>query len=367
MPKILFVTTNFENGAIPNILLDLAPHWTALGWDLHFLTLEPLPEGHASVNRCRSLGYPLEALGVSAESTWGALWALGPAIRRIGPNLISTHLGRADVYVPWVKGRIPQVSTFHSVRKNASRITQWGWKVSDGLVAHRTGVSQACLDSFYADGFLHSPHSVIYNPIDAARLVPKRTAAEVRTFFGWDPSVRLLVAVGRLVPLKGHYDLVKAFARLAPQNPDLRLVIAGEGPLSLQLPHLVAGFLMTGRIKLAGSWEGVADLYNAADLLVFPSHWEGLGLVPLEALACGCPVASSRLPAVAEFLTEGVNGRFFEPANPTDLARVVADILAAPEVAKAQAARGREMVLERFAPAPIAKQYDAVFRKVLVG
>jgi len=365
MPKLLLITTNFENGAIPNILLDLAPHWVRLGWSLHFLALEPLPEDQASVIRCRSLGYPLESLGVSARAAWRALRALGPAIRRIAPDVIHTHLGRADVYTPWVKGTVPMVSTFHSVRRNSGRLTQWGWKVSDRMVAHRTGVSQACLDSVYADGYLTSPHSVIYNPVDASRLVPRRHREAVLASFGWDPSVRLLLAVGRLVPVKGHTALVAAFAQLAPGQPDLRLVIAGDGPLKDELETLIDQFGLSGRVVLAGAWEGVGDLYAAAELLVFPSQWEGLGLVPLEALACGCPVASSRLPAVAEFLTEGVTGRFFEPGSSGEIARVVGEMLADPVGIRRLADQGRTLVLDRFSPEPIARQYDAVYRRAL--
>lgn len=365
MPKLLFITTNFENGAIPNILLDLAPHLVDLGWNPHFLALEPLPEDHASVVRCRALGYPIESLGVSARAALRALRALGPAIRRIAPDIIHTHLGRADVYTPWVKGSIPMVSTFHSVRRNSGRLTQWGWKISDGQVTHRTGVSQACLDSVYADGFLHSPHSVIYNPVDRNRLIPQRGRDAVLNQLGWNSSVRLLLAVGRLVPVKGHAALIAAFADLAPRQPDLRLVIAGDGPLKEELEALIDQFGLAGRALLVGAWEGVGDLYGAAHLLVFPSQWEGLGLVPLEALACGCPVASSRLPAVAEFLTEGVTGRFFEPGSSAEISRVVGEMLADPEGTRSLATRGRAMVQERFAPEPIARQYDAVYRRAL--
>lgn len=367
MPKLLFITTNFENGAIPNILLDLAPHWVQLGWDLHFLTLEPLPEDQDSVVRCRASGYPLESLGVSSRAALGALRALGPAIRRIVPDLIHTHLGRADVYTPWVKGRVPMVSTFHSVRWNSGRLTQWGWKLSDALVAYRTGVSKACLNSVYADGFLRSPHSVIYNPVDASRLAPRRTKAEVCSAFGWGPQTRFLLAVGRLVPAKGHTALIAAFARLVQNDPQLRLLIAGDGPLKTELEALIDQFELAGKVRLAGAWEGVGDLYASAELLVFPSQWEGLGLVPLEALASGCPVASSRLPAVEEFLVEGENGRFFEPGSSAEIARVVAEMLADPLGSQTLADRGRTMVQERFSPEPIARQYDAVYRRVLGG
>ncbi|NNM66986.1 MAG: glycosyltransferase family 4 protein [Spirochaetales bacterium] len=365
MPKILFVTTSFENGAIPNILSDLAPFLKAEGWNLEALTLERIPEEHASVKRWRGLGLALGSLNQSPRETLKTLKPLRDAIRQASPDLIHTHLGRADIYVPWVKGKTPQVSTFHSVRRNSGRLTQLGWKVSDGLVAHRTGVSQATLDSFYSDGFLRSPHSVIYNPVDGERLRQNRTRAQVLACFGWQEPVRLLAAVGRLVPVKGHRDLLTAFAELAASDPQLRLVIAGEGPLEDQLRQQIRSLGLEGQAVLSGAWEGVADLYHAAELLVFPSLWEGLGLVPLEALYCGCPVASSRLPAVREFLTEGVTGNFFEPADPKSLVLAVRKILEDPKGSRERAQRGAQMVQERFAPSKIAKEYEQVYKRVL--
>ena len=367
MPKILLVTTSFENGAIPNILIDLAPFWLESGFIPQILTLQPFPADDAPVQRWRALGLGIESLGMSSRATLSVLGPLGRKIRTLAPELIHTHLGRADVYVPWVKGRVPQVSTFHSVRRNAGRLTRWGWKLSDRLVSHRTGVSQACIDSFYADGFLRSSHSVIYNPVNPGRLAGFRRRSDLLAGFGWDDTVRVLLAVGRLVPVKGHWDLLEGFAELARARPELRLVIAGDGPLEGELRGRIESLRLADKVKLAGSWSGVGDLYRAADLLVFPSHWEGLGLVPLEALSCGCPVVSSRLPAVEEFLTEGETGRFFAAGDPVDLARVVAEALDKPEEGRAQALRGQAMVRDRFAPARIAAQYGDLWREVLGG
>jgi glycosyltransferase involved in cell wall biosynthesis len=365
MPKILLVTTSFEPGAIPNILLDLAPIWVEEGFVPHIVTLEAFPSDDTPVRRWRALGLGIDALGMSSRATLGVLGPLKEAIRTIRPDLIHTHLGRADVYVPWVKGLVPQVTTFHSVRRNAGRLTRWGWKLSDRLVAHRTGVSQACLDSFYQDRFLRSAHSVIYNPVSPGRLESRRGRADLLESFGWDDPVRVLLAVGRLVPVKGQMDLLEAFGTLTKTRPDLRLVIAGDGPLERELRHRIGILGLETRVRLAGAWSGVGDLYRLADLLVFPSHWEGLGLVPLEALACGCPVVSSRLPAVEEFLTEGETGRFFAPGNPVDLARVVAHALDDPGASRLQAVRGGALVREKFAPALIAAQYGELWNRVL--
>ncbi len=367
MPKVLFVTTSFENGAIPNILADLAPHWLEQGLEFEALTLETIPEEHASVKRWRALGLSLSGLNLKARDTWQAVGPLRRAIQQLKPDLLHSHLGRADIYTAWAQKKLPQVTTFHSVKRNAGRATLWGWKLTDRRVAHRTGVSQASLDSFYADGFLRSPHSVIYNPVDTQRLSPRRTRDEVLRSWGWSPDVKLLCAVGRLVPVKGHSELLTAFAQLALDEPALRLVIAGDGPLQEALNQQISALGLQGRAILAGGWDGVGDLYRASEALVFPSHWEGLGLVPLEALACGCPVVSSRLPAVSEFLEEGVNGNFFAPQDSASLVQALRRVLENPRAARERAQRGAQMVQERFSPQKIASQYLTLYREVLLG
>ncbi|NNM55433.1 MAG: glycosyltransferase family 4 protein [Spirochaetales bacterium] len=367
MPKVLFVTTSFENGAIPNILSDLAPHWLEQGLEFEALTLEAIPEEHASVKRWRALGLSLSSLNLKARDTWQAVGPLGRAIHRLKPDLLHSHLGRADIYTAWAKKNIPQVTTFHSVKRNAGRSTVWGWKLTDRRVAHRTGVSQASLDSFYADGFLRSPHSVIYNPVDTARLKPRRTRDQVLASWGWGNDVKLLCAVGRLVPVKGHAELLTAFAQLVHEDASLRLVIAGDGPLQESLNLQISTLGLQGKAVLAGGWDGVGDLYRSSEALVFPSHWEGLGLVPLEALACGCPVVSSRLPAVSEFLEEGVNGNFFTPQDSTSIVQALRGVLENAPAARERAQQGAEMVQERFSPSIIASQYLTLYRKVLLG
>ena len=366
MKRLLLVTTSFENGAIPNILLDLAPYWRNQGWYCTFLALEPLPEDHDSVVRCRRLGFALRSLNVGPRSVFRALLRLRRAIRDLKPDLISTHLGRADVYTPWVKGHVPMITTHHNIRQHHGRLTDFGYRISDHKVSARTGVSQACNDSFVAHGFLKTPHSVIFNPVDPKRLVPTRSRAELLREWGWDEPVRLLVTVAWLATQKGHADLIEAFCRLKTEGAtDLRLVLAGEGPLRFELEALIAHRGLQGEVRLLGLYPGVADLYAAADAFVLPSHWEGLGLVILEAWCLGCPVGASALPAVKEFMVDGENGVLFSPSDPAALAAGISRLLADPVRARLWATQGRQLVEARFSPEGIASQYSEVFDQVL--
>ncbi len=365
--KLLFIVNSFENGAVPNILLDIAPALTSAGWLPRFLCLEPLPEAHDSVTRCRAAGLPLESLDLSPRSYLKAIFALRKKIPRIEPDLIHTHLGRADIFTPWAKGTVPQITTFHSVRQNYNRLTLAGYRLTDGLVAHRTGVSQAAIDSFYQNGPLKSSHSVIYNPVNPERIKPRRTREQVFQALGWEDRKAdpLLVCVGRLIPVKNQKTLIDALPLLLKDFPGLRCVIAGDGPLRGDLEAQIRALGLEDRAKLAGAWEGVADLYAASAALVFPSLWEGLGLVPLEALASGCPVAASDIPAVREFLVNRENGLLFGPGSPASLALAVKELLENPLLTRERTERGRQRVLERFAPGKIAGQYLALYEKVL--
>ena len=368
MTSILFITTSFEDGAIPNILLDLAPLWRSWGWDCTFLALEPLPEHHASVQRCRQLGFRLLSLNVGPRSVIRALFRLRRVIRDLAPDLISTHLGRADIFTPWVKGKVPMITTHHNVRSHHGFLTNFGYKISDSLVAVRTGVSQACNDSFLLDGFLTTPHSVISNPVDPNRLVVGHSRQELLRSWGWDEPVQLLVAVARLSQQKGQPDLLEAFRRLkASGRTTLRLAIAGEGPLRAELEQLITDKGLSHEVRLLGRYPAVADLYAAADGFILPSLWEGLGLVILEAWCLGCPVAASDLPAVQEFVVDGENGALFRAGDPNAIAEGIVRLLDDPNRGRLWASRGRQLVLERFSPVRIAKQYSDLFHKVLTS
>ena len=120
-------------------------------------------------------------------------------------------------------------------------------------------------------------------------------------------------------PHKNHERLYEAFARLRDGRPELRLVLTGVGHDQSGLPP---GVETRGGVDPA---ELVA-LYRRAAAVVFPSLYEGFGLPPLEALACGCPVASSHAGSLPEVL--GDAAVLFDPEDPDAIAAGVSEALA---------------------------------------
>ena len=135
---------------------------------------------------------------------------------------------------------------------------------------------------------------------------------------------RYLLAVGSANPNKNLSALVQAFGRL-PAQADLRLVIVGAGS-----PGVFAGaaILDAPGVVRAGAVDDaeLKALYQRAAALVFPSLYEGFGLPPLEAMACGCPVAASRAASIPEVC--GDAALYFDPGSVDDIAGALRRLLA---------------------------------------
>jgi glycosyltransferase involved in cell wall biosynthesis len=163
----------------------------------------------------------------------------------------------------------------------------------------------------------------------------------------------ILLYPARAWPHKNHARLFEAFAILRGHDPKLRLVLTGGGLDRLgQLPD---GVERWGVIPLAE----LASLYRRAACLVFPSLYEGFGLPPLEAMACGCPVAAANVAAIPEVC--GDAAVLFDPHDPESIADAVLQ-------ADARAEELREKGLaraSRFTWEASARAHDDVYRFAL--
>ncbi len=130
-----------------------------------------------------------------------------------------------------------------------------------------------------------------------------------------------LLYPARRWPHKNHDRLFEAFALLRRERPDLRLVLTGGGDFT----NVPEGVEARGHVPRAE----VVSLLQRASALVFPSLYEGFGLPPLEAMACGCPVASSNAAALPEVV--GDAARLFDPRDPSAIADAVREVLDNPE------------------------------------
>jgi glycosyltransferase involved in cell wall biosynthesis len=168
---------------------------------------------------------------------------------------------------------------------------------------------------------------------------------------GDEPRERFLVYPARPWPHKNHERLFAAFAELRRRHPDLELVLtAYEGPTP-------PGVRSVGHV----SRDELVRLYRTAAGLVFPSLYEGFGQPPLEAMACGCPVASSNAAALPEVC--GDAARLFDPTSVEEIVAATEEILAGPDD---WSARGIARA-SRFSWEETARAHDAAYAAVSDG
>ena len=127
----------------------------------------------------------------------------------------------------------------------------------------------------------------------------------------------LVLYPARRWPHKNHARLFESFALVRSERPDLRLVLTGGGDFS-DAPE---GVEVRGHVSAAE----LRDLMQRASALVFPSLYEGFGLPPLEAMACGCPVASSNAASLPE--VTGGAAALFDPYDPEAIAAAILEVV----------------------------------------
>jgi glycosyltransferase involved in cell wall biosynthesis len=222
-----------------------------------------------------------------------------------------------------------------------------------------SALRQACLSLGVPAGHV----SVISNSVDTALYAPQ---PGMQAGGDWDKRQPVILFVGSLIARKGVDTLLRAFAALAPELPEYRLVIAGEGPEQGNLAALAQSLGIAPRVEFPGflSQVDIAAWMQRARLFTLPSNEEGQGVVLLEAMASGLPVAASDVGGIPEVVVEGT-GRLFPAGDAPALAAQIRAMLAGPALWRQLGAAGRRHVEQHYSPAAIGACYRALYGTVL--
>jgi glycosyltransferase involved in cell wall biosynthesis len=171
---------------------------------------------------------------------------------------------------------------------------------------------------------------VLYQGVDRELFSPG-SRAESRRRLGLPVEGKVLLWVGRMVPVKGLDVLLQACSILWARDIDFRLYLIGDGPLRKPLEAQAASLGLAGFVVFAGAQqnERLPDWYRAADLTVLPSRSEGIPNVLRESLACGTPFVASRVGGIPE-IAHLEPHRLVPPEDAGQLAGALHECLSAP-------------------------------------
>ena len=262
--------------------------------------------------------------------------------------------------------RLPVLSTSHggdlfSLRRTPlKQLKQYVVRQAD----HMTVVSRAMRDHLHAMGCPDDTISV------------QSMGVDLQGTFLPDPAInkrRDLVFVGRLVEKKGVVTLIEAMADLAGEFPQLSLTIVGDGPDRPALEGLATARGVRGQIVFTGAVpnDSVPGYYQSARIAVVPSvvardgDQEGLGLVAVEALGCGCATIVSDLPALRDVVRDDQNGLVFHAGDAAHLAECIRRLLTDQDLYSRLTGQARPSVLDRFDWQPTGRAYLTIVDRLV--
>jgi glycosyltransferase involved in cell wall biosynthesis len=163
---------------------------------------------------------------------------------------------------------------------------------------------------------------------------------------------RVILTCSRIHKIKGVEDFLLMLRRLRRNYPDSVGVVIGSGPEEINLWRLARQLRISDHVLFLRSIpqyrDDLAPFYCAADVVVYASHFEPLGLVPLEAMACERPVVAYSFGGPAETIENEVTGLLAQPGSVSDLSNCVARILGDPDMGRRMGEDGRRRVQSQF-------------------
>jgi glycosyltransferase involved in cell wall biosynthesis len=193
---------------------------------------------------------------------------------------------------------------------------------------------------------------------------PNGPHGDVRAELGIAATAPVVGAVGNLRPQKNTVALVEAVAELAPDFPDLRLLLVGHGPERQRVIDRARELAVEEHVLLLGQRKDVWDILAALDVAVLASIFEGSPLSVMEYMEAGLPVVATSVGGVPDLVDDGVSGLLVEPRDPVALAAAIRSLLQDPARAADMGARGRRRRREEFDIAVMVRRMEDLYERL---
>ncbi|HEY3248763.1 MAG TPA: glycosyltransferase family 4 protein [bacterium] len=314
----------------------------------------------------------IRTLPVGADGRYNVLFPLtvSAIVARVRPDILHTHLPRADLAGGFVKLRrrdLPWVVSMHNIYGRHSwsgpallPLLDVVWRRADRIIAISGAVKEWLVRG---RGVPADRVRVIHYGIDPAPFAAAPPEAKQQWGLDGRPVV---AAIGRLTPHKGFAGLIASWRIVHRARPDAVLAIAGwdVGGYRRELEAQIDSLGLTGAVRLLGFVDDVPAFLAASDVFVLPSTSEGFGQVVIEAMAASRPVVVTRIPPLTEIVADGETGVLVAPDDQDALAAALVRLLTNPDQAAAMGVRGRDRVLTMFSAGRMADQTLEVYSRL---
>lgn len=321
--------------------------------------------GSAILAEAATRGLPHRALPIGRKNLRGVL-ALRRALVEERPDVINTH-SSTDTWLTALaslslRSPPPLVRTRHisaPVPMNAA--TRWLYMCATRHIVTTGEYARAALirDNGFDEGRITS----VPTGVDPTRFHPG-DKSEARRLLKLDPSARYIGIVATLRSWKGHLYLLDAFARLVSEDPALKLVIVGDGPMQDVIAQRIAELGLVSKVIMPGREQAVERWFQVFDVFCLPSYAnEGVPQALVQAMLTGLPIVTTTAGSIGEAVVDGVTAIIVPPKNVERLAAGLQRALADGDMAARMGAAARADALKHFSLETMLTRMEEIFHR----
>lgn len=292
-------------------------------------------------------------------------------VRTLQIDIVHAHEVKSDV-IAYLAARlrpVPIVTTLHGWIGNG--LKQRGLIALDKRVARGfdrvIAVSRKIERQLIDAGVPADKIRMLHNAIVVERYRRTGRRGVLAEVIGRPVPSPVIASIGRLSIEKGHADLINAIDLVKRRGRDVSLVLIGDGPERPKLIQQINALGLQGTVHLPGYMQEPQRFLEEVDLMVLPSHTEGLPNAALEALLMEVPVLATRVGGTPEVITDGETGRLVPSHSPEALAGGILDFIADSEAWMRMARRGKDMVEANFDFLARTRKLQVIYEELMAG
>lgn len=286
-------------------------------------------------------------------------------------DLVHAHGTRANSNISWAARslNIPIVYTIHgwSFHPDQGFLLKKFRTLSEKYLTSRStlNISVSAANKRSGETEIKGFKSVIVNyGIDQTKFSPSNVQKDVRAELGIPADKTLVVFIARFTLQKQPQAVVKAFGKAVKANPDLHLLMVGDGELKAETVALAQELGITSRITFQSFRLDVPDVLGAADIFVLPSLWEGLPIGLLEAMAMGKAIIASSVDGTPEVIRHDQNGLLVKPGSWEDLGDAIVRLSSDKDMIRTFQERALKTLSEEFNVNNMTLQIEDLYQKI---
>jgi len=353
--NLAFVLCSLNFGGAEKLVLDLIKNLDKQKFNIHLLTIKGSGDLLSQFQETRA-----KIILFDKKSKIGlkTIWQLFRYFKKEKIEIVHTHLFAGDTWgrIAACLARVPVIiSTEHNVNLDEGYFKKLIKRILSHFTKKIIAVSAAVKDyQIKTEKIPAQKIEVIYNGINLQKF-------PYFTDYVFHQATPTLGIIGRLEVQKGHLLLLQALSLVCQKHPAVKLMIVGQGSEQNNIQTIITKLGMEKSVIWQKPQADIIPYLAKLDLLVAPSLWEGLGIVVLEALACGVPVIASKVDGIKEIIVDGKNGFLFEKGNQQELAAKIINLINHPENLEQIRKSGSETIKQKFDIVDISQKYQKIY------